>query len=228
MSKRPAPLPDEDRPIQNSPAHLAALTPSAIAACLAAAPANPTDHNAEPRFDPSRPLRPAAVLMPFFQANDEWHLLFTRRNPDLLEHSGQVAFPGGRRENSDRDAIDTALREANEEIGLDPSAVTILGQIGPYITVTSYLVTPIIGHIHWPYPFTLQTSEVSRIFSIPLLWLADPAHHQTRLRTLPGGAIPFPVYYFDPYDGETLWGVSAHFTLALLAILAPLLTPGKD
>jgi 8-oxo-dGTP pyrophosphatase MutT (NUDIX family) len=221
-------LPEENRPVDNSPAQPAALTPSVIAAYLAAAAPNSIDPDTEPRFDPSRPLRPAAVLIPFFQADGEWHLLFTRRHPDLLEHSGQVAFPGGRSETGDRDAVDTALREANEEIGLDSAAVTVLGQIGPFITVSSYQVTPIIGHIPWPYPFSLQSSEVSRIFSIPLIWLADPNHHQTRLRTLPGTAISFPVHYFDTYDGETLWGVSAHFTLALIAILRPLLLLDKE
>ncbi len=163
--------------------------------------------------------RPAAVLIPFLWRCDEWHLLYTRRTEQVAQHKGQVAFPGGRCEPEDPSPQETALREAQEEIGLDPAEVRVLGCLHPLPTVTNYCVTPVIGVIPWPYSFHLQAREVSRVFTIPLAWLADPAHHEVRVRLLPESAIPHPVIYFQRYDDELLWGVSAQITLNLLHTL---------
>jgi 8-oxo-dGTP pyrophosphatase MutT (NUDIX family) len=163
--------------------------------------------------------RPAAVLIPFLRIEQAWHLLFTRRNSALPEHSGQVAFPGGRADPEDPDLDTTALREAYEEIGLLPADVRILGRLYDFLTITNYLVTPIIGVIPWPYPLRLSAEEVSAVFTIPLDWLADPANREERLRSLPAPYDPIPVVYFHPYGGEVLWGASATFTLALLEVL---------
>jgi 8-oxo-dGTP pyrophosphatase MutT (NUDIX family) len=165
------------------------------------------------------PPRPAAVLIPLLWENDGWQLLFTRRNADLPEHSGQVAFPGGRADPGDTSPEQTALREAEEEIGIDPEDVRILGRLHDYLTITNYRVTPVVGVIPWPYPLRLANEEVSRAFTIPLDWLADPANHEERQRRLPSPHSPVFVIYFEPYDGEVLWGASARFTLALLDIL---------
>ncbi len=161
----------------------------------------------------------AAVLMPLFKEADHWHLLFIRRTVDQHEHSNQVAFPGGRTDPQDSTSEQTALREANEEIGLQPADVQILGRLRGFLTVTHYCVTPVVGVIPWPYPFRLAKKEVSRIFTIPLEWLADPTNHEVREYTLPAPISNAQVVYFRPYDGEVLWGASARFTLALLEIL---------
>ena len=163
--------------------------------------------------------RPAAVLIPFLRMAGEWHLLFTRRTERVADHKGQVAFPGGSVDPGDLSAEYTALREAEEEIGLNPRDVTVLGRLHELPTVTQYCITPVIGVIPWPYPLRLAEIEVSRAFTIPLAWLADPLHHETRLRNLPGSAARLKVIYFQPYDGELLWGVSAQIMLNLLAAL---------
>lgn len=169
-------------------------------------------------FVPETP-RPAAVLIPLLKKEGCWHILFTRRNANLPEHSGQVAFPGGRADPGDASPENTALREAWEEIGLDPADVSVLGQLNDFITVTNYLVTPIVGTFPWPYPIQLAYNEVSRVFTIPLDWLADPQNHEVRRRNLPHPYQPVQIIYFKEYDGEVLWGASARFTLELLEIL---------
>lgn len=163
--------------------------------------------------------RPAAVLIPLLRKEGEWHVLFTRRTATLAEHSGQVAFPGGRADPHDTGPEMTALREAREEIGLQPEDVQILGRLREFLTITNYLVTPVVGQIPWPYPLRVAQDEVVRTFTIPLAWLANPAHYEERQRALPAPYGSVPVIYFQHYDGELLWGVSASFTLALLDIL---------
>jgi len=165
-------------------------------------------------------LNLAAVLIPFLQVEGQWHLLFIRRTVNEKDrHGGQVAFPGGRCSPEDLDAYHAALRETYEETGIRPDVVTILGQLRDMITITGYRVTPIVGRIPWPYNVVLQPSEVSRIFTIPFFWLADPANREVRKRNILIQGQPIPVIYFKPYDGEILWGASARITLLLLEAL---------
>ena len=166
-----------------------------------------------------RPLRPAAVLVPLLRLEGDWHLLFTRRVDGLPEHPGQVAFPGGRMDPGDPTPEAAALREAEEEIGLPPANVRILGRLGEYPTVTAYCVTPIVAAIDWPFPPRLQPSEVSRLFTIPLAWLAQPENYAEQPRSVPIPRAPIMVVYYDAYDGEILWGASARITQSLLAVL---------
>jgi 8-oxo-dGTP pyrophosphatase MutT (NUDIX family) len=175
--------------------------------------------------------RPAAVLIPLFKPGngeagfENWHVLLTRRTNTVAEHQGQVAFPGGRADTTDTSPEMTALREAREEIGLDPLQVRVLGRMNSLQTITNYLVTPIVGVVPWPFPVQLEETEVSRVFSIPLDWLADPAHHEIQHRTIPEQFSELlhnklhPVIYFQPYQGELLWGVSAEITIRLIDIL---------
>lgn len=168
------------------------------------------------------PTRPAAVLIPMLKVENQWHLLFIRRTANHHDpHSGQVAFPGGASDPGDRSAEDTALREAREEIGLDSEGVHILGVMHDFITVTGYQVTPVVGVIPWPCSLELADNEVSRAFTIPLDWLADDRNRHETMRELPPPFDPVPVIYYDPYDGEILWGASARFTQRLLEILYP-------
>ncbi|HNT25944.1 MAG TPA: CoA pyrophosphatase [Anaerolineales bacterium] len=168
--------------------------------------------------------RPAAVLVPMLRApitsngDTGWHLLLTRRSDRLAEHRGQVAFPGGRSDPGDPTPQATALREAEEEVGIKPSDVQVLGTLNSVLTITNYSVTPVIGIIPWPYPIRLQPNEVSRVFTMPLHWLADPEHRKIQRRPIPSmqGIESLPVIYFNPYDGEVLWGISAEITVTLL------------
>lgn len=160
--------------------------------------------------------RPASVLVPFLETDGGWRILFTRRSNTLVEHSGQVAFPGGSTEPEDASLEETALREAHEEIGLDPKSVHILGRLDSFITITNYVLTPVVARIPWPFPLKLEKTEVERVFTIPLDWLVDPSNHETRPRPLPLPSPDIRVIYFRPYDGETLWGVSAQITINLI------------
>ncbi len=175
--------------------------------------------NAQPR--PVRPewdVIPAAVLVPIYEDHGTWSVLYTRRTDTVDVHRGQVSFPGGRIDPDDRGPLEAALREAEEEVGIPPHQVRVLGTLGPLLTVTQFEVTPVIGHIAWPCPLRLNTHEVACAFGVPLDWLADPAHvhRQPRLPPIPGRAIM--VYSFDRYLGETIWGATARITLDLVAM----------
>lgn len=220
----------ENRSLNILPNNMQAITEEFIIQRLAEAlePAADDSDRTESLEDTSRP---AAVLIPLYYANDVdkqnhiWQVLLTRRTESVAEHQRQVAFPGGRAEINDTTPESTALREAHEEIGLDPSRVKILGRMNRLRTITNYCVTPVVGVIPWPFPIRLEEIEVSRVFSIPLEWLADPDHHEIRYRPVPE---PFsqilkekthPVIYFQSYQEELLWGVSAEITLNLINIL---------
>jgi 8-oxo-dGTP pyrophosphatase MutT (NUDIX family) len=161
----------------------------------------------------------AAVLMPLLRKDDEWHLLFIRRAiHELDHHSGQVAFAGGKYEKHDDDLHSTALREAHEEIGLLAEHVKILGELGLHYSVSRFRITPVVAYMPWPYNLTLDQREVARTFTIPLNWLANPQNHRIKQRNL-AGSNSISVIYFEPYDGEVLWGASARMTLSLIKSL---------
>ena len=164
-------------------------------------------------------LTPAAVLMPLLKVAGGWELLLTRRVASLPEHSGQVAFPGGRCDPGDNGPEQAALRETEEEIGVRASDVRILGKINRFLTVTNYLVSPIVGIIPWPYPLVLAEAEVSHTFTIPLKWLANNDNRYHRKRTIPSSGQTISAIYFKDYLGEVLWGASARFTVRLIEIL---------
>jgi len=168
---------------------------------------------------PVENLRHAAVLVPLIWDQNQWHLLFTRRTELVHNHKGQVSFPGGAADPVDNTPEETALREAYEEIGLQPDGVRLLGRLVRRPTVTSFLITPVVARItDWPYTFQMSREEVSRVFTIPLSWLADPANREERPRTFPNGYYE-SIIYFQSYNNEILWGATARITLDLLLAL---------
>lgn len=175
----------------------------------------PPDETFSDRF---AALRPAAVLVPLLWEGNQWRLLFTRRTEIVNSHKGQVSFPGGAADAGDGSPEATALRESYEEIGLLAENVKVFGRLLSRPTVSNYLITPVVGRVRWPAEFRISPQEVSRLFTIPLDWLADPAHREERPRTLPGGWHEKIIYY-QPYDDEILWGISARITLDLLNAL---------
>lgn len=164
--------------------------------------------------------RRAAVLLPLVKNKASWELLFIRRSVSPRDrHSGQVAFPGGMWEAEDASLTATALREAHEEIGLDPASIEPLGTLPRHRSIAGVAITPLVATLAWPCPLRLQTSEVARVFSIPLRWLADENSFEiVELASTPGRHQSHSVSYRE-YEGERLWGVSARITLSFLSRL---------
>ncbi|AHB49400.1 DNA mismatch repair protein MutT [Hyphomicrobium nitrativorans NL23] len=151
------------------------------------------------------PIKPAAVLVPVI-ARPELTLLFTLRTNDLPAHAGQIAFPGGKAEPFDADPLATALREAQEEIGLDPSHVEPLGTLDLYLTGTGYRITPVVALVDPGAPLTLDPREVADAFEVPLGFLMDPANHQRHSRIIGGQERHF---HAMPFEGRFIWGATA-------------------
>lgn len=163
-------------------------------------------------------FRRAAVLLPLLCEKGNLSLLFIRRTETVQDHKGQVSFPGGAVEPEDRDITITALRETWEEVGIAPEEIDILGCMREYHTISGYSIVPVVGVVPWPYQLRLSQQEVSRVFTIPLSWLVVPAHHSEKPYSRPDGRVE-NVVFFDLYDGDLLWGITARITLNFLQIL---------
>jgi 8-oxo-dGTP pyrophosphatase MutT (NUDIX family) len=160
-------------------------------------------------FDPGVEPRPASVLVPLVVRDNGVHVLLTQRTAHLTDHGGQISFPGGRVEEGDADAVATALRESEEEIGLPSRVVDVLGRLPEYRTVTGYRVTPVVALIEQPFTLRLDTFEVSEAFEVPLAFLMDPANHERRLYRYADIARTF---YAMPYHAGRryfIWGATA-------------------
>lgn len=163
----------------------------------------------------------AAVLVPLVAREQGLQVLLTRRSAHLRDHAGQISFPGGRAEAHDADAAATALREAQEEVGLEPARVEILGRLPDYTTVTSYVVTPVVGLIQPPFELALDPFEVDVAFEVPLAFLMDPAHHQTHDWEQGGIRRRFLSMPWHGPGGEFyIWGATAAMLRNLYAYLA--------
>ncbi len=162
--------------------------------------------------------RKASVLLGLFDQNNETYLTFIRRASTLRAHSGEIAFPGGATDVNDVSPIVTALREAQEEIGLDPSRVEVLGMMPPVFTVVSnFLITPVVAYLpKGPGTLQLQTSEVAEVILLPLQGLADPAIYHTEQWIRDN--VPHTVYFFD-YGSFRIWGATARILHTLLELL---------
>lgn len=174
-----------------------------------------TDGYAEIPIHPDVNLKCAAVLVPLVHFQKEWHILYTRRTDQVESHKGQVSFPGGACDEGETTPEETALREADEEIGLRPADVNVIGRLSRMVTISKYKVTPVVGIISFPYAFRTSGLEVARVFTMPLQWLANPNNYWEF--SLPGSQRSVIAYH--PYDGELLWGATARMTINFLKIL---------
>ena len=152
------------------------LTASALRARFLNQPVWTPEHSVEKKFGDRAPAA-AAVLVPLVM-RDELTLLLTLRTTNLSTHSGQVAFPGGRTDAADRDATDTALREAQEEIGLPRDHVQVLGQLPIYVTGTAFIITPVVALVTPGFSLRPNPGEVADVFEVPLNYLMNPANHR--------------------------------------------------
>lgn len=158
----------------------------------------------------------AAVLVPIVNRGDRPTILLTRRADHLSTHAGQVSFPGGRADKGDRDAVATALRETQEEIGIDAEAIDIVGRLDTYETVTGFRIVPVVGLVTPPFELYLQKSEVAEAFEVPLDFILDPNNHQRHSRMFLGTKRHF---YAMPYEGFYIWGATAHMLVNLSQVL---------
>ena len=160
----------------------------------------------------------AAVLVPLLGVEGEPSLLFTRRSTLLPHHQGQIAFPGGRHQpDEDADLAATALREAQEEIGLDPAHVRLLGPLDDLETeATRFVITPFVGVVPHPYDFRPCPDEVDAIFTVPVRRLRAPDALRRELWDFGGRKVPIDTY---PVDGHVIWGATQRITQNLLAVL---------
>jgi len=167
--------------------------------------------------DPAR--IPSAVLIPIYQEQGEYYIIFIKRTDTVKTHKGQISYPGGGREKCDKTIRDTAIREACEEIGLRPENIEILGELDDEITTTSnFIVTPFVGMIPWPYKFTACREEVAEIISVPLKALQDSNNLKRAIETLERGIVVDSYEYH--YQGKVIWGATARILHKLLDIMA--------
>lgn len=171
------------------------------------------DHVLNPGMVPADlVLRDAAVLMPVVARAGEATMLLTKRTPHLNAHAGQIAFPGGKVEKSDRDPAAAAVREAEEEIGLDPGKVTTVGYLPPYVTGTGFRIVPVLGRVDPNHRLTINPNEVEDAFEVPLSFLMTPENHRRGSRVLLGA----PRHFYEmPFGERYIWGITAGIIRAL-------------
>lgn len=165
------------------------------------------DYDLNPQNRPAlaRELTPAAVLLPLV-FRDEPHVLLTRRTDTLTRHAGQVSFPGGRAEAHDISLVQTALRETQEETGIEPAFVTVAGFLDAYETGTGYAILPVVGCLSDGFALMPDVTEVAAIFEVPLSFLLEPANRVQQTREFQGVRRTF---YSFTYDGHHIWGATA-------------------
>ncbi|WP_246055029.1 NUDIX hydrolase [Paracoccus gahaiensis] len=176
------------------------------------APAGPSsDYDLNPEVaPPAAPLRAAGVLAAFHEGDGR--LVLTKRASGLRHHPGQIALPGGKVDPGDADAVAAALREAREEVGLDPAQVRILGTLPPHRTVTGFAVTPVLAVIRGPFTPVPEAGEVQEVFTLPFDHIADPARYRIERRRWRGG---WRSYHAAPFGPYYLWGATARILLGL-------------
>lgn len=174
------------------------------------------DRDLNPGMRRGRRLTPAAVLVPVVARRPGLTVLFTRRARDLLDHGGEISFPGGRIETWDRGPEEAALRETEEELGLPRRRVALLGNLDPYETRTGFRVSPVVGLVRPPVRLRPDPVEVAEVFEAPLAFLLDPANHR-RHETRAGGRRR--TFYAIPFGPHFIWGATAGMLMNLYDVL---------
>jgi 8-oxo-dGTP pyrophosphatase MutT (NUDIX family) len=173
-------------------------------------------------------LKPAAVLVPLVLRDDELHVILTRRTDHLRDHAGQISFPGGRAEKHDADITAAALRETEEEVGIAPHHIEVIGDLEVYRTVTGYAVTPIIGLVDPGHDIAPDVFEVAEVFEIPFRLVLNPEHFQRHTRMFLDRERS---YYVVPYRHYYIWGATAAMLRNLCERVRPMwdtqLTPSS-
>jgi 8-oxo-dGTP pyrophosphatase MutT (NUDIX family) len=217
MSTRPRITDPRAVPVLGTDAHLAAvdaarLNADALRRRFHAPPAWKPETLGDGGVFEDRERMSASVLVPLVQREQGVTVLLTQRTSHLRDHAGQISFPGGRAEVSDADAIDTALRETEEEVGLARRHVEVIGALPVYHTVTDYDVTPIVALVHPPFELAIDAHEVAEAFEVPLAFLMTPAHHQRHVFEFAGGQRAFLSMPWPRPDGQGdyfIWGATA-------------------
>lgn len=161
-------------------------------------------------------LRPAGVLIPIIEHADSLSVLLTLRSSELTHHAGQVSFPGGSMESADADITQTALRETQEEVGIRPEQVDVVGYLPPMLTVTGFAVTPVVGLVEADIGLTLDEREVEFAFEVPLSFLLDDKNQQSSQREVRGVIVP--IIEFN-YERRRIWGATANILVEFRNIL---------
>lgn len=175
------------------------------------------DHDLNPDLRPEGALRPAAVLVPLVDRPEGLTVLLTERTAPLHAHAGQISFPGGAFEPDDADAVAAALREAEEEVGLPPEQVEVVGRLDTYVTRTGFEVTPVVGLVHPPVMLRPDPFEVADVFEVPLDFILDPARPERHSREFLGR----PRYFYAfPYENRYIWGATAGMLYNLQEVLS--------
>ncbi len=174
------------------------------------------DYDLNPGYRPTGALTPAAVLVPLITHAGGMTVLLTQRTDHLHDHAGQVSFPGGRVDEGDGDALAAALRETEEEIGIAPDRVEIVGRLDDYVTGTGYLVTPFVGLLSPPIETEADPFEVADIFEVPLEFILDRGNHGRKSLTWNGALRHF---YAMEYGERYIWGATAGMLVNLSDIL---------
>lgn len=175
------------------------------------------DHDLNPgETPPSAALRPASVLVPLIDRPDGMTVLLTQRTAHLSAHAGQISFPGGRAEEHDADAVATALRETEEEVGLPRTLISVVGRLDTYVTGTGFEITPIVGIVTPDYVLDIDPFEVAEVFEVPLSYILDPRNHNRTERESAGRT---RVFFVLPYQGRNIWGATAGMLVNLAEVL---------
>ena len=173
----------------------------------ASAPVRNDDLNKRRQMQAKRgSVRLAAVLVPIIQRSDAMQILLTRRRDDLPDHSGQIAFPGGKVDANDASPLAAALRETREEVGITSEYITPLGYLDSYLTGTGFNIIPVVAMVHEGFTLEPEISEVAEIFEVPLQFLMNPENHHIHTKTI--DQIEWD-YYAMPYGDHYIWGATA-------------------
>lgn len=170
------------------------------------------------RENAAKPLKPAAVLLLVVNHDAEPSVVFTQRTAHLADHAGQISFPGGRVDEGDETPVHTALREAEEEIGLQPRLVDILGRLPEYHTSTGFRVTPVVGWAEPPLHYQPDPHEVADVFEVPLAFLLDTRNHRYESAFYKGR---LRNYWAMPFGDRFIWGATAGMLVTFQRIVSP-------